>query len=48
MIGQNKLYPKTPSLCRSGSEAISPIPTTIPMMQIFDFVTLNDIQYVLL
>ncbi len=43
LIGQNVLYAKTPSLCRSGSEPISPIATTIPMMQMFDFVSLNDI-----
>lgn len=47
VICQNKLYAKTPNLCRSGSEAISPIPTTIPMMQMFDFVTLNDIHVVM-
>src|SRR5215204_2830589 len=31
----------------SGSKPISPIATTIPMMQMFDFVTLNDIHSLL-
>jgi hypothetical protein len=32
-----------PAADRTGSKPISPIPITIPMMQIFDFVTLSDI-----
>jgi hypothetical protein len=35
-----------PAADRTGSKPISPIPITIPMMQIFDFVTLNDIRFI--
>ncbi len=31
---------------KTGSKPISPIPTSIPMMQMFDFVTLNDIRFI--
>jgi hypothetical protein len=34
----------TPIEDRTGSKPISPIPTNIPMMQMFDFLTLNDIR----
>jgi hypothetical protein len=42
VISQYMLYSAT-----SGSKPISPIPTTIPMMQMLNFVTLNDIHFVL-
>jgi hypothetical protein len=39
VVGQYGLY-----LTRTGSKPISPIPTTMPMRQMFDLVVLNDIQ----
>jgi hypothetical protein len=42
VIGQYRLYSAT-----NGSKPISPIPISIPMMQMLNFVTLNDIHFLL-
>ena len=31
---------------KTGSKPISPIPTGIPMMQMFDLVTLSDVRFI--
>ena len=41
VISQYMLYSAT-----SGSKPISPIPITIPMRQMLNFVTLNDIHFI--
>ena len=42
VIGQYRLY-----FAASGSKPISPIATTIPMRHMLNFVTLNDIRFLL-
>jgi hypothetical protein len=46
-IGYNGLWAMNPASDRTGIKPISPIPTSIPMMQMFDFVTLNGIRFIL-
>jgi hypothetical protein len=38
----------TPNEDRIGSKPISPIPTTIPIRQMLNFVTLSDIRFLFL
>ena len=45
--GQTELYLRMSRYPRRGSKPISPNPVSIPIMQIFDLVTLSDIRFIL-